>query len=231
MIKKYAFIFSILLLGSSVVYGQEVRFSFQAGAAIPVGDIAQNTKNPDKGGFATTGFDIRMVIERMYKNNFVVGVSLGYSVFGVDKDAIRMVIDPNNPENVLVESQPFQNINLQARGGYNLALVEGKLNVTPFVDLGLGIFNSAYYVIQKDGLKYLRDGNSGVAFLITPGLDLSFAVNDFVAIKVFGNYQFANYKVDEKYTLLGLPNPEVTLETVSYNYSSVSTGVGVTFMF
>ena len=229
---KNVVIVALMLFLSGSMMGQGARFSLQMGAAIPIGDIAQNTSHPKKGGFTTTGLDIGFVVERIFKNNFVSGVSIGYAVFGVDEDAIKRIINPTNPNAVLVESQPVQNINIQARGGYNLALMEDKLNITPFIDAGIGVFNSAYYIIQvPNGLRYLRDGNSGVALLVAPGMDISYAVNDFWSIKIFGDYQFANYKVDEKYTLLGNADPIVKLETVNYNYSCVSTGIGATLTF
>ena len=231
MIKKYALVIAVLFFGISAIYGQEVRFSFQLGTAIPVGDFAISETLPDSGGFAQPGFDIRFVGERKFKNNIIIGVNLGYSVFGLDKDGIKKVINPSNPEDVLVETQSFQNINLQARVGYNIDVIEDKLGVVPFLDAGLGVFNSAYYAITDgQGNFFLREGNSGVAFLLSPGVDIWFPINDFMNLKIYGSYQFAEYVVDEKYTHKGVTTI-IENSTVNYKYSSISAGLGISLVF
>lgn len=230
MKKTYVFIFCVLFFGWSTVYGQGVRFSFQVGAAIPLGDFAVQNTHPDSGGFAKTGFDIRFVAERKLENNLIFGVNLGYSVFGMDKDGIKKFINPTNPEQVTVETQSFQNINLQVRAGFNMDIVKDKMGVVPYVDAGLGIFNSAYYgITDENGNYFLREGNSGGALLFSPGIDIWFSINEFMNLKIYGSYQFANYKVDEKYTLQ-TNSTVIKNKTANYEYNSISTGIGLTFV-
>ena len=185
---KY-FSFLVVFLGFSMgVLGQNIRFSFQLGVAIPQADFANSENHPDNGGFAQTGFDMKLVGERVYENNFVVGVNLGCSVFGVDKDAIKDFFDATNPENILVETQSFQNISLQARFGYDFELLEKRMHVTPYIDAGLGVFNSAYYFV-KDANEdtFLRSGNTGLSFLVTPGLDVMYGIYEFKGLCKLSN--------------------------------------------
>lgn len=219
-------IFSSMIIGLNA---QTVRFGMQVGAAVPLGDFAQDDQHPENGGFARTGFDIKFIGERIMTSNLVVGVNLGYNMFGVDEDALKKFIDPDNPESVRTESQAFQNFNLQGRIGYNWKIDEGLLQVIPVVDAGIGIFNSAYYLYQDDnGTTYLRNGNSALALLITPGLDVIIKVNESVGLKAYGNYQFANYRVDEEYKILGSGSDQVIYQTENYKYSSLCFGLGAT---
>ena len=211
---------------------QGIRFSILGGMAIPTGEFGKNATHPENGGFATNGFDIKLIGERIYKNNFIVGVNLGFTLFGLDNDGIKQVINPSDPAAVNLETQPFQNINLQARGGYFFKFMQEKMSIVPFLDVGIGVFNSAYYAIYRpDGSIAIRDGNSALAFLITPGLEYSVAVNDIVNITLYGNYQFANYSVDESIRIIDAnnPQPEPINKTINYQYSSASIGLGVSF--
>ena len=209
------------------VNAQEVRFSLQFGTAIPLGSFAEDKSCPENGGFAKTGFDMKFVAERVFENHFVTGVNVGFSMFGIDQDALKKYINPTNPELVRTETQAFQNINLQFRGGYDWNVKETNFHVTPFVDAGLGIFNSAYYAISNDGGDtYLRTGSTGLGFLISPGLDLTYMVNDFVGIKLYSNYQFAQYKVDEEFRVVSGTPDVIDQQTKKYNYSSVCLGLG-----
>ena len=231
MNKKHAFVLSFFLLVFLFVNGQEVRFSFQLGAAIPVGDFALNQSHPDSNGFASTGVDIRFVGERVLENNFVMGVNLGYSMFTMDNEAIKKVINPSNPENVIVETQSFQNISLQARVGYNINLIKDRLGAVPFVDAGLGVFNSAYYAITDGSGNYaVREGNAAMALLVSPGLDIWIPINDFMNLKVYCSYHFANYNVDETFRFTGSNTVEKNA-TIHYKYNSISTGLGLTMVF
>ena len=128
-------------------FAQGVRVSMQMGVAIPAGKFEMSAVNPDSAGFARTGFNINVVAERFSENGLVVGSSLGYSVFGMDKDAIRQAVSPQQPENITVETQSYQNFTLLGRIGYEFRLFEGKFQVVPLLETGLGIFNSAYYLI------------------------------------------------------------------------------------
>lgn len=223
------FLFTLLSIG---VMAQGIRFSFQGGIAIPTGEFATSITHPENGGFATNGFDIKFIGERIYKNKFMVGVNLGFTLYGMDKDAIKQVINPSNPDAVHVEAQSFQNINLQARGGYYFSFMEEKMTLIPFIDMGLGVFNSAYYAIsQPDGSILVREGNSSAALLLTPGLEYLVAINDIVSIKMYGNYQFANYSVEESFRLIDTNNPQPvpSQETVNYKYTSASLGLGIAF--
>ena len=226
---QLVFLFSILSLG---VMAQGIRFSIQGGMAIPMGEFSEKLTHPENGGFAKNGFDIKIIGERIYKSRFIVGVNLGYTLFGLDKDAIKEAINPSDPNAVHLEVQPFQNVNLQARGGYYYSFMEDKMSVVPFVDLGLGIFNSAYYSItMPDGSILLREGSSGLGFLVTTGLEYSVAVNEYVNVKLFGNYQFTDYSVDENLRVIDInnPQPRSISKTINYPYSSASVGLGVAF--
>lgn len=206
---------------------QNIRFGLQAGVAVPLGDFAKDNTHPENGGFAQTGFDMKFVGERIFENNFVGGMNLGFSMFGVDQEALKSYINPINPDLVKTETQAFQNINLQLRGGYNWNIKDGAFFITPFVDAGFGVFNSAYYAFQVDGGEtYLRNGNTGTALLISPGLDITYQINDFVGIKLYGNYQFADYRIEEEFRIIGDNPIVITNETKNYNYSSTCIGIG-----
>ena len=226
---QLVFLFTLLSIG---VMAQGIRFSFQGGVAIPTGEFANNVTHPENGGFATNGFDIKLIGERIYKNKFMVGVNLGFTLYGVDKEAIKQIINPSNPTAVHVEAQSFQNINLQARGGYYFSFMDEKMSLIPFVDVGLGVFNSAYYAISHpNGSILVREGNAAVALLITPGLEYTVAINDIVSIKMYGNYQFSDYSVDEIFRVIDVntPQPIPVNKTVNYKYASASVGLGVAF--
>jgi hypothetical protein len=221
-------VFSLAILSFSMIgLGQNLRFGMELGAAVPLADFAKSDTHPENGGFAVTGFDMKFVGERIFENHFVTGVTVGFSMFGIDKSALKSFINPSSPDLVSLETNAFQNINLQFRGGYDWNVGESNLHVIPNLAVGLGIFNSAYYAIQvAGGETYLRNGNTGLAILVTPGLDLVYMVNDFVGIKVYGNYQFANYSVDEQFKVLG-GNPDIIYQsTVDYKYSSANFGIG-----
>ncbi len=224
---KKIILFVLLGIGTHTIHAQKIRFALQAGVAIPLGDLAKDNIHPENGGFAKSGFDMKFVGERIFENNFVAGMNLGFSMFGIDQDALKSFINPGNPELVKAETQAFQNINLQFRGGYDWNINDGGFHVIPFVDAGFGIFYSAYYAIQVDGGKtYLRSGNSGAALLISPGLDITFQVNDFVGIKIYGNYQFADYRVEEEFKELGGTPTIIYNETKNYKYNSACIGIG-----
>jgi hypothetical protein len=223
----------IFLIWNIQGIGQTLRFSLQMGAAIPVGDFSKSNYHPENGGFAKTGIDIRFVGEKVREDNWLMGVNIGYSIFGVDEDAIRKLIYPINPDLITVETQSFQNVNIQLRGGYNFSLLEEKLDVTPFVDAGVGVFNSAYYAIQDSfGNRYVRAGDTGFGFLISPGIDVMIKVNSFVSVKLYSTYQFTNYTVSDKFLVLNPPIAEQsTSKDVDYAYRNVSCGLGVSFIF
>lgn len=209
-------------------FTQGVRFTAQLGVASPIGDFSNNEGDPKNGGFATTGFDMKLVGERFFESNWVSGINLGYSLFPVDVDAIKRSVNPTNPESVGVESQSFQNINLQFRGGYNFSFLENKLAVVPFVDAGLGVFNSAYYLVSQNNTNiFLRSGNTGLGFLVSPGINLVIAMNDMIGISVYSSYQFASYDVKEQFKSLGTSTGINWTETISYPYRSMNYGLGV----
>ncbi len=217
-------ILGVVSLGS---HAQNIRFSLQAGAAVPLGEFAKDDVHPENGGFAQTGFDMKFLGERIFENNFVAGMNIGFSMFGIDKDALKKFINPDNPELVRAETQAFQNINLQFRGGYNWKVTNENLHLKPFIDAGFGVFNSAYYAIQDNGGDtYLKSGNTGFSLLLSPGLDVTLMVNDFVGITIYGTYQFANYKVEEEYTVSGNPTNPIYNQTQEYKYSSMCFGLG-----
>ena len=225
-------LFLVVFFGFGMgVFAQNIRLSFQLGVAIPQSDFAKSKNHPDNGGFAQIGFDMKLVGERVHENNLVVGVNIGYSVFGVDKDAIQRFFDAANPSSILVETQSFQNINLQARLGYDFVLLEEKMHITPYFDGGLGVFNSAYYFIKDaNDDTFLRSGNTDLAFLMTPGLDVIYGLNDFMSVKIYANYQMANYSVEESFKAVVNNIPNSTTREVSYNYRSLSTGLGLTII-
>ncbi len=224
--------FLLIFIGFSMgVLSQNIRFSFQLGAAIPQAGFAKSENHPDNGGFAQTGFDMKLVGERVHQNHMVIGVNLGYSLFGVDKDAIKRFFDASNPENIKVETQSFQHINLQGRFGYDFVFFDERMHVTPFVDAGLGVFNSAYYLVNvPSGDSYLRAGNTGLSFLVTPGLDVMFSLNDFLSLKIYANYQIADYTVEESLTTSINNVPTSINREVAYNYRNLSTGLGLTII-
>ena len=231
---RIALVFSMVIF-SLVTLGQEVRFSFQMGAAIPVWDFALKSATPDSGGYASTGFDVRFVGEREFENNIVAGFNLGYSVYGLDKEGMENALDPCNCKDLNIQTQSFQNLNLQGRIGYSIEIIKDKFGVVPFVDAGLGVFNSAYYVVQyPNGDEFVRSGNTAVNFLLSPGLDIWIPLNNFMNLKLYGSYQFAKYNVDETFTATytdpGSTN-EVSKNTVNYEYNSINTGLGITLVF
>jgi hypothetical protein len=210
--------------------GQGARFSLQMGAAVPVGKFNLNEATPDSGGFAQTGFNIHVVLERFNEKGLVVGASLGYSVFGMDKEAIREYLNPQNPNDINVETQSFQNFTLLGRIGYQILLFKGKLNVVPGLEAGLGVFNSAYYLIDDGaGNEYLRSGNTDINFLWAPGLEFWIPLNSFTNIKLYSLYQFATYTVEESFSVNGVSSLKNT--PVEYDYSSVMIGLGITATF
>ncbi|MFT4754581.1 MAG: hypothetical protein ACI85Q_002140 [Salibacteraceae bacterium] len=228
--RSIAIVFFFLMM-SLFGYSQNVRFALQLGGAVPLGDLARNDSDPENGGFAKTGFNMSFVGERVLKNHFVTGINLGYSMFGIDQDALRTFINPSNPELVKVETQAFQNFNVQFRVGYDLNFDSGNFHITPSVDLGLGVFSSAYYAIQNNGGDtHLRSGNSAVSVLITPGVDVSYMINPFMGIKLYGSYQVANYAVDEEFQIVG-GNPGQNMEErKNYKYNSLCLGIGLNVM-
>lgn len=218
-----------LFLVSAVfsIQSQTLRFGMQFGAAVPLGDFAKDDSNPQNAGFAQTGFDLKFIGERIMDNNLITGVNLGYNIFSIDEEALKTFVNPISPEKVITETQAFQNFNLQFRIGYNWDIAQEKIKVTPVLDAGLGIFSSAYYAFQSDGGDtYLRTGNTGLGILLTPGLDIVFMVNDFVGIKIYGNYQFAKYKVDEEFKILGSTTGVISQSTQTYKYNSLCFGIG-----
>jgi hypothetical protein len=229
---KYISILFVFLGFSIGVLSQNIRFSFQLGVALPQSDFAKSKNHPDNGGFAKTGFDMKLVGEQVYENNIVLGANLGYSVFGIDKDAIQQFFDPTNPESILVETQSFQNINLQARIGYDIVLLGEKMHITPFIDGGIGVFNSAYYFVKDaNDDTFLRSGNTGLSFLVSPGLDVMYSINNFLSLKVYANYQMSNYTVEESFKVVINNVINSTTREIDYNYRNLSTGLGLTVIF
>lgn len=223
----------LFLIANSGVMGQTLRFSLQMGAAVPVGEFAKSDYHPEDGGFAQTGIDIRFVGENVRENNWLLGVNFGYSIFGLDKEAVKKIIYPADPSKIQVETQSFQHLNLQVRGGYNFDLNDDQIDIVPFVDAGLGVFNSAYYLIQDPyGNQYARTGDTGLGFLISPGVDVLVKVNSFVSVKVYGTYQFANYTVTDEFLSVNPPTPKkLSSRDVEYEYRNVSMGLGAVFVF
>lgn len=229
--KKY-FLLLILIVTIAGGYSQGIRFSVQLGAGTPLGDFAQNNQNPKYGGYAKTGWDIKFVGEIIHESNWITGINLGYTLLPVDKEAIKSYINSTNPESVSLDAQPYQNVNLQFRGGYNFSFMENKLNVSPFIDAGIGVFNSAYYLVsQAGGDSFLRSGNPAVGLLVSPGLDLTIAVNDIVGVSLYSSYQFANYNVDEQFSAVNTANTVIYNETISYSYHCINYGIGISFTF
>lgn len=214
---------------TSMGFAQELRFGFNIGAAIPVGGFALTEATPDSGGFAQPGFDLQLSGDRVAENGLILGINLGYSFYGMDHQAIKESIAPNNPELVNVETQSFQNLTLLARIGYNWDVVEERLAIVPYLNAGLGVFNSAYYGIQDlNGNFAYRAGNASAGFLLSPGLEALIQVNPNVAVKAYGTYQFATYNVDETFTFNG--NQSFILKNrIQYDFSSVNAGIGVVF--
>lgn len=222
-------ILMVFFAGSGTL-GQGARFSLQMGAAIPVGKFNLSEATPDSGGFAQTGFNIHVVAERFNEKGLVLGTSLGYSVFGMDKTAIRESINAQNPDIVNVETQSFQNFTLLGRIGYQILLFEGKLNVVPGLEAGLGVFNSAYYLIDDgSGNEYLRSGNSDINFIWAPGLEFWIPLNSFTNLKFYSQYQFTTYTVEESFSVNGIISLKNT--PVEYDYSSMMIGLGITATF
>lgn len=230
---RLVFILLFLIFNSDVI-GQTMRFSLQMGAAIPVGEFAKSDYHPDNGGFAQTGIDMHFVGENVREDNWLIGVNIGYSIFSLDKEAVKKLVYPNDPSLVQLETQSHQHVNLQFRLGYNFDLNDDQIEIVPFVDAGAGLFNSAYYLLQIPNRdRYARTGDTGLSFLISPGVDVLIKVNSFVSMKAYGTYQFANYSLTDEFVLVNSSGNNTKLKStdVEYGYRNVALGLGAVFVF
>lgn len=231
MIMKIFFL-SVLILSMFVSgIGQEVRLSVQSGISIPKGDFSKNKIKPENGGFATSGIDFNLTGEKIYENNFIFGANIGFNTFEINKSLLDQSIKTSSVDEIASAYGGFQNINIQMRLGYNWGLMAEKINISVHGDVGLGIFDWAHFV-GKDiiGYGFVYSGSSSTSLLITPGLNVSYALTDFLNISLYGDYLFTNYSVDVNYVLSGNDLNISNTTRNRYVYRSLNFGIGLNFI-
>ena len=91
--RRFLLLFGILAFQAiTTVKAQTISFGAEVGVSAPTISLTDNTA--PYNAHVTPGFNIRLVGLRYFKNNFYVGGLVGYSVYGMDEDAIRNYLNP-----------------------------------------------------------------------------------------------------------------------------------------
>ncbi len=138
--KKLAWLFIVVLLGSGIAVGQ-MNYELNAGGGISISNFPSDVKD-----FYKTGFGGALGGSIMFSKNYGIRISADYRWFGSDKDKIKDAIiaeagaqAPNINRGLLT----VDGLNISILGVTLNALAKAPLgkNVAPYATAGVGVYS------------------------------------------------------------------------------------------
>lgn len=231
--RRFLLLFCILAFQAiTPVKAQTISFGAEVGVSAPTISLTDNTA-PYNLTHVTPGFNIRLVGLRYFNNNFYVGGLVGYSLYGMDEDAIRNYLNPPQVNLLSLSVENYQNINIMARGGYKWSFKEDGIFVSPYVGVGVSAFNSASYLAKyndpNEPYQIYKKGGSKTAFAVDFGLNAEFAVNEVIYLGAYVDYYLADFTLNEEAGAIGRldNNYPFPLEEVTYKLRNLNGGLSI----
>jgi len=241
---KYWLLFSLVFWCTGISYGQRFdgfRLGTYIGVATPLGSFADKDDPFERSnGYASTGLDVGVFGELFLTKHISAGLRGGYTLYDASESSIQDEVVIDDGQQVTVGTTPYQNLNLMGTIGYSGYLVKDKLDINPYIGLGLSIFKTADREIDiadstgMVALDYQKKSEIEPGFQVTPGLAFNYAILSFLDLRIYGEYVFADYKLTETTTIGSSDNSTSSIirtQAVTYNLRSLNIGGGLSLRF
>lgn len=218
-----------------VAQAQTISFGAEVGVSAPVISFTNNDQ-PSNLTHVEPGFNIRLVGLRYFESNWFAGALVGYSVYGMDKDAVTNYLNPPKVNLLSLEVESYQNINIMARGGYKFSFKEDDIFVSPYASLGIGAFNSASYLAKYNDAnqpyQIYRKGGNVAALTMAIGVNAQFAINEIIYLGVYADYYLGDFTINEETGVIGSldNNYSFPSEDVEYQLRNFNGGLSITLI-
>ena len=240
---KYWWLLSVFFLCVGTSQAQRFegfKLGTYVGVATPLGSFAEEDDPFDRSrGYASIGLDVGVFGEIFLTKHISFGLRGGYTLYESSESSILEAIQAQEGELVTVRTTPYQNLNLGGMIGYTGYLVKDKLDINPYVGVGLGIFKTddrEIDIMDSTGvmvLDYQKKSEIEPGLQLTPGLAFNYAILSFLDLRIYGEYMFADYKLTETSTTATPDNATSIIRTqaVTYNLRSLNIGGGLSLRF
>lgn len=214
------------------------------GGAIPLGDIADNTLNNIKSGYATTGFNINFEVGYYVMKNFAVGAK--FFSMANNRDANKIADDIKNQYTLIsgndvttsATAHPFafSGALLGIKGCLPIKRFSAELGLwTGYASTNLGELNKEYFFKDTDYYDYTYPALSSSGLGLGIDLSLKFDISKYLFLA--GQFEYLTHKAAyNSYTYFEYES--LTTSTYYYNapaqsinISTANISLGVGFVF
>jgi hypothetical protein len=237
----YTILFLLVALVANAQRFKGGRLGAQVGLANPVGSFS-NADDPfyKSNGYASTGLDVTVFGDLFLTDHLSLGIRGGYSLFEVQDSELEERVNASGSELITIRTTPYQNLNLSGVFGYTGSLIKDKLDINPYLGVGLGVIGTSDREIA------IRDTTGAILFdfnkqseinpslQVTPGVAFHIALLSFLDLRFYGEYVFADHKLEETTTTRRpADNNTITVmnQTVKYELRSINIGGGLSLRF
>lgn len=239
---KKILLFSFLLVFSSISLAQSFegyRFSAWFAAAIPMQQLAAQEAILDGSkGFAEAGFETGISAEFFISKHWSMGMRGGYAVYPIDIDRYAKQIQVPPQGSYALSTTPYQNMHITGLIGYTIASKNEKFEFNPYISSGVGLFKTSkkeFSVLNQNEdviFSFKNDEEISSSLLITPGVSFNFALLPFVYMRLFGEYNMADYRITENHFIFRQnTEPQIKSTVVGYYHRALHTGLALSLRF
>lgn len=233
---------SFLLIFSSISLAQSFegyRFSAWFAAAIPTQQFAAQEPILDGSkGFAEPGFETGISAEFFVSKHWSLGMRGGYAIYPIDVNRYGKQIQVPPQGSYTLSTTPYQNMHVTGLIGYTIASKNEKVEFNPYISSGVGLFKTSkkdFRVLDQNEdlvLSFRNDEEISSGLLITPGVSFNIALLPFVYMRLFGEYNMADYRITENHFIFRQnAEPEMKSAVVSYYHRALHTGLALSLRF
>lgn len=238
----YTILFLFVAIAANAQRFKGGRLGAQAGVAIPIGAFS-NTDDPfyKSNGYASTGLDVTVFGDLFLTEHLSLGIRGGYSLFEVRDSDLEERLNISEGELITIRTTPYQNLNISGVFGYTGTLIEDKLDINPYIGVGLGVLGTSdrEVTIRDTTGVILFDFNKqseiNPSLQITPGVAFHIALLSFLDLRFYGEYIFANHQLEETTTTRRLVDNNTIIsvmdQSVKYELRSINVGGGLSLRF
>jgi hypothetical protein len=216
------------------------RMGFFAGLSTPVGAFSDSDNPLDESkGYATVGLDAGAFGDLFLTKHLSLGIRGGYTIYEVNESDMLLYLQEQRGESITLRTTPYQNLNLSGVLGYTAYLVEDKLDVNPYVAVGLSVFKTSdrrFTAIDSVGFQtwdYQLSSEIDPGLQLIPGLAVNYALMSFLDLRIYGEYAYANHRLEET-SVTSTPGENTRLiktRAVDYYLRAFSIGGGLSLRF
>ena len=242
--KKIILILPILLF-ASLVKAQKfhgLRLSGIAAISFPIEPFSQKDDPLNETrGYAMPGLYAGVSGEIFLTEHWSFGMRGGYSIYEFNESEYLTQLESSvSPEYTIhVNTTPYQNLNLLGQIEYSHFIYKDKLDLNPYLGLGLGILKTSertYNLVDSADVtveNYHRKSEIQPGFQVVPGVAFNYALLSFLELRIFGEFMISDHQITETTTIKST-EAQTTLiksENVNYNLRAFNLGGGLSLRF